>query len=72
MPQKASTLWNVFPNSFVISVEQLQLVVPAEVQLPPECWQAGGVQLCKVSSGDQVAKQECAFRDCLPLPIHDK
>lgn len=33
MPQKASTLWNMFPNSFLIWVEQLGLLVPVEVQL---------------------------------------
>lgn len=33
MLQKPSTLWNMFPNSFLIWVEQLGLLVPVEVQL---------------------------------------
>ena len=67
MPQKASPLWSIFPNSFfLIWVEQLGLLVPVEVRLAAPCdsWQAGKVHLCKVASGDQVAKQECASRAC--------
>ena len=42
------------------------LLVPVEVQLaaPPDSWQAGKFHLFRVSSGDQVAKQEHASREC--------
>lgn len=49
---------------FSIWVEQLGLLVPVEVRLaaPRDSWQAGKVHLCRVSSGDQVAK-------LVPIPV---
>lgn len=35
----------------------------------PASWHVGKVQLCKVSFGDQMAKQECASSDFQPALV---